>query len=306
MFDILVAGELNPDLILSGEVTPEFGQVEKLVDSAWLTIGSSSAIFACAATRLGLGVVFIGTCGDDVFGHFMLEQLQARGVDTSNVIIDSNGQTGLSVILNRGDDRAILTHCGLIGALRAEQVTTDLLRQARHLHVASYFLQSALRPGLPDLFNRAHAAGLTTSLDTNWDPSGGWLGFRQLLPLVDIFLPNQNEALTISGAEKLEDALHSLAQECPVVAVKCGKGGAYAIQAGNIVYAPAIAVQVVDAIGAGDNFDAGFLCGWLDGWNLEKSLQLATACGSLSTRAAGGVSAQPILQEAMNYVQCSG
>ena len=130
--------------------------------------------------------------------------------------------------------------------------------------------------------------------------------FMQLLPLVDIFLPNQNEALAISGADKLEDALRSLSQECHVVAVKCGKGGSYAIQAGNIAYAPAIAVQVVDAIGAGDNFDAGFLYGWLNSWNLEKSLQLATACGSLSTRAAGGVSAQPSLQEAMNYVQCSG
>jgi sugar/nucleoside kinase (ribokinase family) len=306
MFDILVAGELNPDLILSGAVTPEFGQVEKLVDSAWLTIGSSSAILACGGARLGLEVAFIGLCGEDVFGHFMLEQLQGRGVDISNVIIDPDGQTGLSVILNRGDDRAILTHCGLIGALRAEQVTSDLLRQARHLHVASYFLQSALRPGLPDLFVRAHAAGLTTSLDTNWDPSGGWLGFKQLLPLVDIFLPNQNEAFAISGADRLEDAVHSLAQVCPVVAVKCGRGGAHAVQAGNTAYAPAIAVQVVDAIGAGDNFDAGFLYGWLNGWSLEKSLQLATACGSLSTHAAGGVSAQPTLQEAMNYVQCSG
>ncbi len=89
MFDILVAGEINPDLILSGDVTPEFGQVEKLVDSAGLTIGSSSAIFACGAARLGLQVAFIGLCGDDVFGHFMLEQMQARGVDISNVILNS-------------------------------------------------------------------------------------------------------------------------------------------------------------------------------------------------------------------------
>ena len=181
MFDILVAGEINPDLILSGDVTPAFGQVEQLVDSAWLTIGSSSAIFACGAARLGLQVAFVGVCGDDIFGRFMLEQMQARGVDISNVILDPGGQTGLSVILNPGDDRAILTHLGLIGALRAEQVTDDLLRQARHLHVASYFLQSALQPGLPDLFVRARSAGLTTSLDTNWDPSGDWLGFDKLL-----------------------------------------------------------------------------------------------------------------------------
>ncbi len=231
MFDILVAGEINPDLILSGDVTPEFGQVEKLVDSACLSIGSSSAIFACAAARLGLEVAFIGVCGDDVFGHFMLEQMQARRVDISNVIILPGGQTGLSIILNRRDDRAILTHSGLIGSLKAEHVSENILRQARHLHVASYFLQSALQPGLPSLFSRARSAGLTTSLDTNWDPSGAWRGFDDLLRLVDVFLPNQNEALAISAASTLEDALHILAQKCPLVAIKCGKGGAYAVRA---------------------------------------------------------------------------
>ena len=78
-FDILVAGEINPDLILAGDVEPFFGQVEKLVDPAALTIGSSSVIFACGA-RLGLKVVFIGKRGDDVFGRFMLEEMQEHGV----------------------------------------------------------------------------------------------------------------------------------------------------------------------------------------------------------------------------------
>ncbi|MFT3891141.1 MAG: PfkB family carbohydrate kinase [Anaerolineales bacterium] len=97
-YDILVAGEINPDLILSGNVTPEFGQVEKLVDTAALTIGSSSAIFACGAARLGLKVAFIGVCGDDVFGRFMLDEMSKRGVDVSHVIVRAEGQTGLSVI----------------------------------------------------------------------------------------------------------------------------------------------------------------------------------------------------------------
>src|SRR5512146_761036 len=113
-FDILVAGEINPDLILTGDVRPAFDQTEKLVDSATLTIGSSSAIFACGAARLGLKVAFIGVCGEDIFGHFMLAEMQKRNVDVSNVIVRANEQTGLSVILNRGLDRAILTHPGLI------------------------------------------------------------------------------------------------------------------------------------------------------------------------------------------------
>src|SRR5512147_1069852 len=100
LFDILVAGEINPDLILTGDVMPAFNQTEKLVDAATLTIGSSSAIFACGAARLGLKVAFIGVCGDDIFGRFMLTEMQRRGVDVSNIIVREEGQTGLSVILN--------------------------------------------------------------------------------------------------------------------------------------------------------------------------------------------------------------
>jgi sugar/nucleoside kinase (ribokinase family) len=133
-FDILIAGELYPDLILSGEVTPSFGQAEKLVDMADLTVGSSSAIFACAAARLGLKVAFVGVCGPDIFGRFMLDELSQRGVDISNVIIDPHCQTGLSVILSRPRDgvtgeRAILTHLGSIDRLVAGQITQELLQK---------------------------------------------------------------------------------------------------------------------------------------------------------------------------------
>ncbi|HUM28005.1 MAG TPA: carbohydrate kinase family protein, partial [Anaerolineales bacterium] len=139
-FDILVAGEINPDLILTGDVNPEFDQVEKLVTSATLTVGSSSVIFACGAARLGLRVAFIGVCGDDVFGRFMLAEMQKRNVNVDHVIIRTAGQTGLSVILNREADRAILTHPGLIADLQASDIADSLLAQTRHLHVASYFL----------------------------------------------------------------------------------------------------------------------------------------------------------------------
>lgn len=310
VFDILVAGEINPDLILSGNVIPEFGQVEQLVDSADLAVGSSSAIFACGAARLGLKVAFVGVCGADFFGRFMLDQLARAGVDVSGVIVDPAESTGLSVILSPGgstqSERAILTHLGAINRLRAEQVTLTLLQKARHLHVASYFLQTALRPGLPALFGRAHSIGLSTSLDTNWDPSGKWSGFDELLVGVDVFLPNQREALAISGASSVETALQILSRKCRVVVVKCGQAGALARQGDETVSAAALTVKVVDTVGAGDSFDAGFLFGWLRGWSVQKSLALAAACGSLSTRAAGGTAAQPALEEAMQYVQFAG
>jgi sugar/nucleoside kinase (ribokinase family) len=301
-FDILVAGEINPDLILSGDVVPAFGQVEKLVDSAALTVGSSSVIFACGAARLGLKVAFVGVCGADIFGRFMLDEMSKRGVDVSAVRVDPDRQTGLTVILNKGNDRAMLTHTGTIADLRADAVTDDLLRQSRHLHIASYFLQTALQPDLPDLFRRARTLGLTTSLDTNWDPSGRWIGVLELLSLADIFLPNENEAIAISQARTDGQALKRLAQHTGTVAMKRGAQGALACRGEETASVCALSGNVVDTVGAGDTFDAGFVYGFLNGWSLEKALWLAAVCGSLTTRAAGGTAAQPTIEEAMQHV----
>jgi len=298
-FDLLVAGEINPDLILSGDVAPAFGQVEKLVDSADLVIGSSSAIFACGAARLGLKVAFIGKCGDDVFGRFMLAEMSKRGVEIGNVIQVPGGSTGLSVILNRGVDRAILTHPGLIPALAAEDVPDSLLRQARHLHVASYFLQDALRPGLPRLFERARSLGLSTSLDTNYDPSEQWRGFDELLAVTDVFLPNEAEACSLTREKTADLAATKLAARVETLAVKLGAQGALGVSKGQKVRAASIPVKVVDTVGAGDSFDAGFIYGYLHGWPLEKSLRVAAICGALSTRAAGGTAAQATLDEVL-------
>jgi sugar/nucleoside kinase (ribokinase family) len=301
-FDILVAGEINPDLILTGDVRPEFGQVEKLVDSAMLTIGSSSAIFACGAARLGLKVGFIGVCGEDVFGRFMLDEMSKRNVDFEKVIVRRNGSTGLSVILNQSSDRAILTHPGLMAELKAADISDALLRDSRHLHVASYFLQTNLQPDLPGLFQRAHSFGLTTSLDTNYDPSESWMGFDKLLSATDIFLPNLTEALSITKSTDVESASRLLAQKANLVIVKLGAQGALACQVDTITHANSISINVVDTVGAGDSFDAGFMYGYLNGWQIEKSLKLACICGALSTQQVGGTNGQPTLEEAMQYV----
>ena len=300
-FDLLVVGEINPDLILRGpEVVPEFGQAEKLVDDAKLTIGSSSVIMACGAARLGLRTAFIGVVGDDEFGRFMLRAMAERGIDTSCCVVDSALSTGMSVILSQPHDRAILTHVGAIAALRADQVDRQMLRRARHLHVGSYFLLDALRPGLPALYAEAHEAGLTTSLDTNWDPSGTWDGgLSQLLPHCDVFIPNEAEARHIARRENLDEALDVLATQVPTIAVKLGAEGGLPRQGEQIVDAPSLPVQVIDTTGAGDSFDAGFLYGYLCGWSLARSLRLACACGSLSTRASGGTDGQATLDEAL-------
>ncbi len=302
-YDILVAGEINPDIILSGDVTPEFGQVEKLVDAATIAIGSSGAIFACGAARLGLKIAIVGVCGEDIFGQFMLQEMKKRDVDTSPVIVDPKEQTGLSVILTHGSDRAILTHMGAISALRADDVSNELLSRTRHLHVAGYFLQTRLQPELPALFTRAHQLGCSTSLDTNWDPGGEWAGFEELLKQVDVFLPNENEALALTQTTNCDQAIQKLVNWCKVVAIKRGAEGALGGTRHEFATTRALPIEVVDTVGAGDSFNAGFLYGWLNGWYLGKALQFGAVCGSLSTRMAGGTTSQPTLTEALHYLE---
>lgn len=309
-FDIIVVGELNPDLVLRGDVTPAFGQVEKLVDDAVLTIGGSSGIFACAAARLGLRVASVGRVGNDVFGGFMLRSLQERGVNTSGVILDPDIRTGLSVILARGSDRAILTYMGAIPTLRLGEISPELLAQGRHVHLTSYYIQDALRPDVPALFELAHSLGLTVSLDTNYDPAETWEGgIQAALAKTDIFLPNDTECCAIAGLPEVEDALAALAQRVPVVAVKRGSKGGLgrtARQPGQVFKADSLPVSVVDTVGAGDTFDAGFLYGFLSGWDMQRSLRMGAVCGSLSTRQAGGTTAQPTYEETRQYLDQIG
>jgi sugar/nucleoside kinase (ribokinase family) len=306
-FDVVVLGDCNPDLVLTGdEIEPSFGQVERLVDGADLMIGGSGGIFAAGAARLGLRTAFVGKVGDDVFGKFMCDALIERGVDISGIVVDPSLRTGITVILSRPGDRAILTFPGTIAALDAADVDPKLFARTRHVHVASYFLQTSLAPSLPILFQRAHDAGATTSVDPNWDPHERWDGgIRELLGSVDLFLPNAEEAIRIGGVQGVREAAIALAADGPLTAVKLGSAGALAVDnSGQIVQVGALAgVQPVDAVGAGDSFDAGILTGLLSGLTIERALSLGCACGALSTRAIGGTSAQPTLAQALEALE---
>jgi sugar/nucleoside kinase (ribokinase family) len=300
--DLLVVGEINADLILRGaDVAPEWGQVEKVVDSGLLALGSSSVITACGAARLGLRTAFAGVVGDDALGRFMLDGMRERGIDVSGCIVDPSVATGVSVILEdtvglRG--RAILTAPGSIAALTADQVDRRLLAAARHVHCGSYFLQEALRPAVADLFDEARRGGATTSLDTNWDPSERWDGVERVLESTDLFLPNEQELLRIAGAADVAEALAGLAPAGLGIVVKRGSAGGMLRRGARVASAAAPPVQVVDTTGAGDSFNAGAIYGLLAGVDPARQLALAVACGSISTLGAGGTDAQATLDQA--------
>lgn len=298
--DLLVVGDINPDVIIRGAPRElAFGQAEQLVAGADLGLGGSAAITACGAARLGLSTAIVGAVGDDAAGRLALDELARRGVDTSSVRVVRERASGLTVHVLSDGDRAMITSRGTLDELEASAVPTALVSVARHVHAASFYLQPRLAPGLRGLFEAAHAAGASTSLDLNWDPSERWQGgLAEVLPVLDILFVNAAEAAGLSGATDPAVAATVLAARGPLPVIKLGADGALAHDGCRLVHVEAPPVDVVDSVGAGDSLDAGFICGRLSGWSVGRSLALGVVCGSLSAGATGGVVAQPSRAEA--------
>lgn len=295
-YDILTFGDLCVDLIVTGDdVVPQFSQFEKLVGNYELEMGGSCSIFACQAAKLGLRVGILGRVGDDDFGRLVLRRLVESGVDVQHVKVDPTLKTGLGIALCQENDRAILTYLGSLNAVFPEEISDDLLRSAGHLHHGSYFLQTNLRPALPDIFARARSFGLTTSLDTNWDPAKKWNGTLQnALLLTDVFLPNEQEARYISQASDLEQAIQVFqGMGIAMTAIKQGEKGALVAYKDERHRCVLPAASGGDSIGTGDSFDAGFLAGWLRSLPLDQCLLIASHCGREVAAHTGGIRSQP-------------
>jgi sugar/nucleoside kinase (ribokinase family) len=300
---ILVAGELNADLVLRNYQTfPALGR-EVLVEDVALALGSASAICAAGLARLGNKVVFAGRLGCDSWGDLCLTSLTSLDVDCSLVVRDLSVKTGLTVSITSAKDRALVTYLGSIAELRQDQIEEDALRACRHLHVSSFFLQRALRPGLKALFARAHRLGLTTSLDPGFDPEECWgRDLIDVLNEVDVFLPNQVELECITGDADRIRALHALENGRTLTVAKLGGEGCLALEGKAVISTPAFRVQPIDTTGAGDSFNAGFLHAWLQGTGLRDAMRFGSACGALSTLSLGGTAGQPDEQQARNFI----
>lgn len=301
---VLVAGELNPDLILRNYTHfPEPGK-EVLVEDAKLTMGSSSAICAMGLARLGDSVAFAGAVGCDAYGAFCIETLQCAGIDISYVAQRTGLKTGITVSITSSKDRALVTYLGAIAALRAEDLPDEIFCGHEHFHVSSYYLQEALHPRLKGRFAVARRRGLTTSLDTGYDPSETW-GSQLLdtLTEVDVFLPNEVEIQKITGCRDVEEGVRRLHNGRTLIVAKLGANGCAVVHDGRWTRVPAFAVDVVDSTGAGDSFNAGFLHAWRRGDPLESSMRFAAACGALSMRGLGGVATQPTETEVGSFLR---
>lgn len=308
MKTVLVAGEINVDLVFGGCSGMPKVDTEVLAEAFRQVPGSSSMICAMGLARLHQPVLFAGVAGADAYGDFCLDAMRDAGIDMAAVQRRRDVATGVTVSISTQSDRALVTHPGCIAALQAADVDDALLARADHLHVSSMYLQQWLHPQLASLFKRARAAGLSTSLDPGFDPQQKWgdaSEWQALLAQVDVFLPSRREVCAIAGREDLESATAALANGHTQIVAKCSSDGAVARgRNGSLLRVSTHRPNaIVDSTGAGDSFNAGFLHAWLQGSPLRECLHWGNACGSLSTRAIGGTAGQANQAEAQAWLE---
>lgn len=292
-YDIIALGELNVDLLLNRiGGFPEMGK-EIFAKEMTLTLGSSTAIFAANAASLGAKVSFMGMIGKDNFGDLVRTSLEQRGVDTSNLIEVDNAATGLTAILNYDDDRANVTYPGAMSIMGVKNINPEVIAQAQHVHISSVFLQETLHKELYDIVKLVKDNGATLSMDVQFDPYETWIfDYEEILPLVDVFMPNRQELMGITHKDNVEEALETIRPYINVAVIKMGSDGVLLV---TKEYCKALKGWVnpnlVDAIGAGDSFDSGFITSYVKGCDLEYCQYMGNLMGGVNTTAAGGTGA---------------
>jgi len=304
-FDVIAVGDLNVDLILAIEELPQFGR-EVLARTMSRHPGGVAANFAAYCARLGLRVALVARVGDDEFGPFLTESMERVGVCTDYVKVDEELRTGTTVSLSGPHDRAFVTYLGTIDSLTGPDIPDALLAQTRFMHVGSIFMQAKLQPDLPALFRRAADAGVTTSLDTGYDPYEQWdAGLWELLPQVDLFLPNEVEVTRLGRQDDPLQAAAALPPPRVGMALKLGPEGSRFVQEDRTLAAPVFGVQMVDTTCCGDAFDAGFIAAWLDGQEPQECLRWGNAMGALVGSGPGNMMAA-VSREAVEHVLATG
>ena len=308
--DVIVIGELNVDIILNEiESFPVIGK-EIIANTMSVTLGSSSAIFASNLSSLGAIVSFIGKIGEDNFAQVVLDSLQRKNVDTSHIIKSKSLSTGATLVLNYDQDRAMVTYPGAMNDLHLKDIDFDFLSTARHMHFSSYFMQPGIRGDVTSLFRYAKELGLTTSLDTQWDPEEKWdFPLEKLLPFVDVFLPNIEEFKFLTHSKTVEDGIKKIQNFAHYVVIKNGSEGAIGWDGKELILQSSFKNKnVVDCIGAGDSFNAGFIKDFINKKLFKKCLETGALAGAISTTTAGGTGAfenqdtiRKIASERFNY-----
>ena len=291
-FDFTLVGDTNLDALMYGLPEELPCERELLAGEMAIRIGGSGAITAHNLAALGNSVGFITTVAGDEFGRLCQSELQSAGVDLSHSVQLPEARTGVTVHLQHAELRHMFTYAGATFQLSFDHLDVGYLKQSCHFHMSSYYLQRTLTPRIPELFAQLKSAGLTISLDPNDDPVHTWdRCILDSLEFVDVLMPNEREACLMAGENDLDRAISALGKQVPLLVIKRGAKGASAYCRNEKWHAAAEPTKIVDAVGAGDSFNAGFLHAWIRGWDIQRALAFGNRCGVISTSMSGGTAA---------------
>uniref|UniRef100_K3WYU1 Adenosine kinase n=1 Tax=Globisporangium ultimum (strain ATCC 200006 / CBS 805.95 / DAOM BR144) TaxID=431595 RepID=K3WYU1_GLOUD len=292
----VVAGTLAPDQL------PKWGGDIDCSLPIQLQPGGSALNTATHIGKLAIGnpchefcITLHTVVGTDAFAPVLKSHLDSHGVALSSPMIDGV-PTGVCIVLSGTQDRSFITHYGAARKFNVEHIDEEKVLAADHLHIGGFYSCSNLQGNLKPLLEKAHAKGITISLDTNYDSSEAWSGLQELLPLLDVFLPNEVEAMKISRTDSVDAAMAYFTQHVPgLTVIKIGEGGARAhcAKTNTTWMQGSFQTQVVDVTGAGDSFNAGFLSMWkATNGDVQEALKWGCATASKCVSALGACSLQ--------------
>lgn len=295
--DVLVVGDLFLDLIMTG-----FGDLPRPGEEAFATgfgreVGGGAAITAAGLAKLGMKVGVLGFVGEED-GEWIIRRLRNLGLNVSTIFQSRHEPTAITVSISGKSERSFLTYMGanreLHSFFRSEECNHRFLG-AKHIHFACAPDSTVFRHLLINLGSN----GVTSSVDVGWHPD--WLADSSSINALreaSIFFPNEREAQQITGKSSPVEMLDEFRKkEFNTVALKLGMGGALLLEGEEIFSEASVKMDVADTTGAGDSFDAGFLFARLQEMDSQTCLRAGVACGSLSTRALGGIQGFPTLHE---------
>ncbi len=280
-------------------------------------IAGAESNLAIGLSRLEHAAGWISRVGDDEFGRAIVFRVRGEGVDTSHVVHDPLAPTGIVVRERReaGPIEQVYYRRGSAASrMRAADLDAAYVGDARFLHLTGITpaLSASCRETVFAAAEIARAAGVAVVLDPNyrsklWDPSEARSVMRDLATRCDLVLPGLDEAELLSGESEPEAAARALAKLGPsTVVVKLGAQGALALTGDEVVRAPGTPLErVVDPVGAGDAFAAGFLSGLLRGFDTTAALRLANRCGALAMLSPGDMEALPRWEEVASESRAS-
>lgn len=288
MAECLSVGILVADQICAPiDHLPQAGELV-LTDELRLSTGGCASNVAVDLVRVGVEVDVVGSVGEDSFGRFIVERLDADGVGTSLIrMLPDVGTSGTMIVNVRGEDRRFIHTLGANARFRAADIPWHEVRHAKVLYVGGYLLMTALDGNeLADVFRQARAAGVKTVLDVVVPGRDGhWQRLEPVLPHTDVFLPNSDEARTITGLDDpRRQAERFAAAGARTVVITCGGEGTYLLSGDLRLKAGIFPMSFVGGTGAGDAFDAGYIAGLIRGLDPRGCLAWGSALGASCVR----------------------